>query len=134
MDNHQGDDKGPNIQDVKLCMEKAFPGVAFKVTHGLNSYQALGQFDEFELRVILSGVRKAGRPFHIRLIQKAGRVKRLLVDKQTKDPAEAEAAIREARQHILGMMLALQQALNPKVVRPRDDLDSLMTAGFGRED
>ena len=131
MDNRQGDDKGPNIQDVKLCMETAFPGVAFKINHGISSYQAVGNFDEFELRVILSGKRKAGRPFHIRLLQKAGRIKRTIVDTSTADPAEAERAIKEARQHIFGMMLALQQALNPPPAKkPRDDIDSLLSSGF----
>lgn len=133
MDNRQGDDKGPNIQDVRLCLEQAFPGVDFKISHGISTFQAVGTFDEYEMRVILSGTRKEGRPFHIRLMQRAGRVRRMIVDVTTTDPAEAEAAIKSARSHIMGMVVALRGALNPKVVREKDGLESLMMDGFDRD-
>ena len=108
------------LQDIKIELEKAFPGADVLCQHGIQSHEAEVKFDEFELRVILSGpLGEINKKMSIRFLQRIERNKqRIFFDRRPTDWYELVDAIGEARAHIRGLVHALTTVLNPK--RSRD--------------
>jgi len=125
------EDKGPNILDVAAYLEDIFKGCEVIKSHGTSSYHASVSFDEYRLRVILSGRRAKDRDIHFRFWQESkgtGRhaTKRVLSEVKTTDPKELMDAIKDAKAHLLGLVHAIQTAFKPKPVKSVRTIDDLM--------
>jgi hypothetical protein len=136
-DNDDDDDcgvttsKGVGILDVKLALEKTFQGCRVHLPPTLaGSFHAEVTFSEYEVRVILTGPREGDRTFNYRFMQRIeheGRkpTKRMILEVDTKDPAELIQAIEDTKAHLLGVVFAINRALKP-ITPPRmggvDDL------------
>lgn len=112
--------EGINIRDVEAKMAEAFEGCVVKTPPSMgDSFHAEVAFDEFELRVILTGRRGTPeRQMYLKFIQKMPhgrkRVTRIIKEVRTQDQDELFAAIRECRAHILGIVHALTSAIRKK--------------------
>jgi len=110
------------IGDVKAALEDVFKGctVTTPSTMGSRSFVAELSFDEYEIRVILSGKRGPERDIHFRFLQKvvpSGQVRptKLIINEvRTTDPKELVRAIRGAREYLLGIVQAINRALKRK--------------------
>ena len=114
------------IPDVRIEIQAAFPGVTVKIQHGIKSGLAEVKFDEYELRVMLSGPVAEKRKANIRFVQRIERGRmRVFLDRKTDDWYEIVDAIREARAIVRGIIHSLNKALSPPVVRGIEDISDL---------
>lgn len=121
--NLKEEDKGVGILDVKAALENAFQGCDVRTPNAMRgSFHAVVKFDEYEIQVILSGKRGLERNIYFRFQQRlapAGRkrsTKVLINEVKTTDPRDLAIAIRDAKEHLLGIVQAIQRALRPKSV------------------
>jgi len=119
------------ILDVKAALEDAFKGCDVVCPSSQGGHHAEVKFDEYEIRVILSGRRAPNRPIHFRFMQrivtKVGRrpTKVLLNEVRTTDPKVLAIAIRDAKEYLLGIVQAIQKALKPRPTMRTTAVDDL---------
>lgn len=129
------DGKGVNILDVKVALEEVFKGCKVEMSHVVGSQHAKVSFDEYEVRVILSGSRAVDRSKHLRFMrrikQKPPRkpIKQTIMDIATKDEAEFVQALKDVRAYLLGIVQAIQHALKPPHQRDIDGIEALFNSG-----
>jgi hypothetical protein len=133
-DDRKGMAEGLGILDVKAALEDVFKGCDVKTPGvGNNSHHAEVKFNEYEIRVILSGTRSPTRDIHFRFMQRikpAGRsklIKVLITEMSTQDPKELMKAIRGSREYLLGIVQAINRALKRKPVPQVLGIDDLLT-------
>ena len=119
--------------DVKAVLEETFKGCRVKVTPSMGgSLHAEMAFDEYEIRVIMSG--RVGEPkkIHYRFLQKVKRpgtvksTKVFLNEIHTQDPQELMKAIRDAKEYLLGIVHAINKALRRPTVPQVREIDDLL--------
>ena len=130
-----GDDKkelvGLGILDVQEALENTFKGCDVKTSGGIGSFHASVEFDEYRIRVILSGRRSEERNIHFRFMQESkgrGRhaTKRMINEVKTTKPEDLVRAVADAKSHLLGVAHAIQAAFKPKPVDRVKTIDDLM--------
>lgn len=125
--------KGLGILGVKAALELVFKGCTVDVPKTMaGSHHATVSFYEYEIRVILSGKRAPGRPIHFRFMQRAkGKgdkvTKFVLNEVRTTDPAVLQAAILDAKAHLLGIVYAIRSAFSEKTVPRINSIEDLFT-------
>ena len=125
------DEKGIGILDVKSVLVDVFKGCDVKTTHGTSSYHAEVLFDEYSVRIILSGPRSPDRPIYFRFMQESkgrgrSRVKRVINEVRTTNPDDLLTAIKDCKAHLLGVAHAIQAAFKPRPVATIRTIDDLM--------
>lgn len=126
------ENKGVGIQDVKLALEKTFQGCRVHLPPTLaGSFHAEVSFFEYEVRVILTGPRTGDRTFNYRFMQRIEHedkkpTKRMILEVDTKDPAELIQAIEETKAHLMGIVFAINKALRPPNVPQVRGVDDLL--------
>jgi len=133
-DDRKGMAEGLGILDVKAALEDVYKGCDVLCPRTLGgSHHAEGTFNEYEIRVILSGTRSKTRDIHFRFMQRikpAGRkkaTKLLITEMRTQDPKELMKAIRGSREYLLGIVQAINRALKRKPVPQVLGIDDLLT-------
>jgi len=128
-------DETLGIGDVKALLEDVFKGCDVEASPDalIGSFHAEVKFNEYEVRVILSGRRGTEkRSMHFRFLQKilpAGKkrpVKVLISELHTKDDKELLRAIRGSKEYLLGVVQAINSALKRKPVPQVRDIDGLL--------
>jgi hypothetical protein len=118
------EEKPIGIGDVKAALEDVFKGCDVETPYAMDcSFHAEVKFDEYEIRIILSG-RRSGpdRRYHFRFLQKIvpsgkRRATKLIINEvRTTDEAELLVAIRDAKEYLLGIVHAINRALKRKPV------------------
>lgn len=104
--------------DVKIMVENLFPGGKdnILVQHGIQAGTCELAFDEFELRVILSGEAGNRISASIRFLQRWGKTnaqKRLYFERIVTSREELEDALAECRATVAGILQSLNSILNP---------------------
>ena len=127
------EEKGVGILDVKAALEDAFKGCDVRTPNAMmGSFHAEVKFDEYEIQVILSGKRGTERSIYFRFQQRvksSGRkrsTKVLINEVKTTNPKDLAIAIRDAKEHLLGIVQAIQRALKPRPVSKVRDIDDLL--------
>lgn len=132
------------MQDIRAELEKAFPGATVDLNHGIQSHSAEIRFDEFELRVLLSGpAGEKHKALNVRFLQRIEKGKMRVffdrhigrepppagVDKSTADWYALQDAIGDARAHVRGLVHALTTVLTPKRPKEYGSIHDLLTGG-----
>jgi len=119
------------IPEIRVELEKFFPGADLRLQHGHGCGQAEIKFDEYELRVMVSGPAEAKRNTTIRFIQRIERGKmRVLLSKQTDDWYEIVGAIEEARAIVRGIIYSLKSVLTPKRTKVINGIEDLLSPDY----
>lgn len=126
------DDDDIGIQDIKVALEKVFKGCKVSIPPSLaGSYHAELSFYEYEVRVILTGERAKGRKMHYRFQQKVQQpgerkpTKRVIIERETTEPAELLQAIDDTKAHLLGIVYAVTRALKEPTANRMHGIDDL---------
>jgi|SRR3989344_5280148 len=134
--NQDDEDQGPGILDVKVALETVFKGCKVHLLPSLGgSFHAELSFYEYEIRVILSGLRAKDRKIHYRFIQRVGQpegrkpTKRMILEIETTDPDQLVKAIEDTKAHLLGIVYAITKALRPPNVPRVSGIDDLFKDG-----
>ena len=127
------EDKGLCIQEVRAILEGVYKGCLVDVLGGVggNSFHAQVNFNEYEIRVILSGPRTKTRSINFRFMQRVkgpGRkpIKIVINEVRTQDPAELLVAIRHSKEYLLGIIHSINRAFKRKQAPQVHDIEDLM--------
>lgn len=118
--------------DARVEMQHAFPGADVLLQHGIGVITVSVAFDEYELRVMISGKKGAGRTTQVRFLQRipAPATKRVIHESKVTTMAEFSEAISWCRGYLQGLCHSIQTALKPKVVHQINGISDL----FGGDD
>jgi len=129
------DPKEPmSILDVKAVLEDVFKGCTVTSPNAMmGSYHAEVRFDEYEVRVIMTGSRLSPkREMHFRFLQRIvpfgqKREQKVLISEvHTKDEEELVRAIRGCKEYLLGVIQSIDRALRHKPVSQVRGVEDLL--------
>jgi len=125
------EDEEVTAHDARLVMQQAFPGADVLLQHGIGVVTAVTTFDEYELRVMISG-KQGNRTTHIRFLQRipAPATKRVIYESRVSTMKDFSESISWCRGYLQGLCHAIQTALRPKVVHQINGISDL----FGGDD
>lgn len=112
------EDEEITFPDAKAEMVRAFPGTDVMLQHGIGVVTVSTTFDEYDLRVMISGKKGSGtRVTQVRFLQRIPpSTKRVIYEMRVTTMAEYSDAISWCRGYLQGLCHAIQTALKPKVV------------------
>lgn len=119
------EDRGLGIMDVQAHLESVFKGCKVRTPNTVRGvFHAELAFYEYEIRVILQGMRTKDRKFHYRCMQRVEQsgdrraTKRVLQDVEGSSREEFFAAVANTKAHLMGIVYAIHKAMAaPQVAR-----------------
>jgi len=121
------------IRDIAAEMEDVFKGCHVDTPYTMGtSTVAEVKFDEYEIRIIRTGGGVDSQKFNFRFLQKVvppgqrSPIKILHRDLRTTDPKVLVQAIRSVKEHLLGTVQSINQALKRKPVALTRGIEDLL--------
>jgi hypothetical protein len=119
------------LPEIKEAVEKAFPGAHIDMQNAIGGGGFVeASFDDYALRVLLTGPVAATRKTSIRFVQRVGRngkTVQLVFEEKTEDWYEILDSIQRARAIVNGIIHNLRAALTPKKSAEIKSINDLFT-------